>query len=80
MKEIIHQVKQFTDELLNGELPVKENYNNERHIYRGLFQAEQTLINVDVNGSLQVTKKVFPNSETGYGVDAVLTPTIINVV
>ena len=42
--------------------------------------AEQTLINADVNGSLQVMKKVFPNSETGYGVDAVLTPTIINVV
>lgn len=65
---------------LDGELPVKENYNNERRIYRGLFQAEQTLINADVNGSLQIMKKVFPNSKTGYGVEVVLTPTIINVV
>lgn len=80
MKEMSHQAKQCTDELLNGELPVKENHNNERHIYRGLFQSEQTLINVDANGSLQVMKKVFPNSEIGYGVEAVLTPTIINVV
>lgn len=65
---------------LDGELPIKENYNNERRIYRGLFQAEQTLINADVNGSLQIMKKVFPNSETGYGAEVVLTPTIINVV
>lgn len=65
---------------LDGELPVKENYNNKRRIYRGLFQTEQTLINADVNGSLQIMKKVFPNSKTGYGVEVVLTPTIISAI
>ena len=65
---------------LDGELPIKENYNNERRIHRGLFQAKQTLINADVNGSLQIMKKVFPDSYTGYGIEVVLTPTIINVV
>ena len=65
---------------LDNELPTKENYDNERRIKRGLFQAKQTLINADVNGSLQIMKKVFPDSETGYGVEVVLTPTIINIV
>ena len=65
---------------LDGELPIKENYNNERRIHRGLFQAKQTLINADVNGSLQIMKKVFPDSYAGYGIEVVLTPTIINVV
>ena len=46
----------------------------------GLFQAKETLVNADVNGSLQIMKKVFPNSYTGYGIEVVLTPTIINVV
>lgn len=65
---------------LDNELPTKENYNKERRIQRGLFQANKTLINADVNGSLQIMKKVFPNSYTGYGIEVDLTPTIINVV
>lgn len=65
---------------LDNELPTKENYNKERRIQRGLFQADKTLINADVNGSLQIMKKVFPNSYTGYGVEVDLTPTIINVI
>ena len=65
---------------LDGESPIKENYNNERRIQRGLFQAKETLINADVNGSLQIMKKVFPNSKTGYGVGVNLTPTIISAI
>ena len=65
---------------LDNELPTKENYNNDRRIERGLFQAKETLINADVNGSLQIMKKVFPDSCTGYGIGVCLTPIIINAV
>ena len=65
---------------LDNEEPCKENYNKERRIKRGLFQAKNTLINSDVNGSLQIMKKVFPDSYTGYGIEVNLTPTIINAV
>ena len=58
----------------------KENYNNDRRIQRGLFQAKETLINADVNGSLQIMKKVFPDSCVRYGIGVDLTPTIINAV
>lgn len=64
---------------LDGELPVKECYNKDRRIVRGLFQAKNTLINSDVNGSLQIMNKVSPNSYTGYGVEVNLTPIVINV-
>ena len=64
---------------LDDELPTKENYNKERRIQRGLFQAKDMLINADVNGSLQIMSKVFPDSYTGYGIEVDLTPTIINV-
>lgn len=65
---------------LDNEAPIKENYNKERRIQRGLFQAKDTLINADVNGSLQIMRKVFPDSYTGYGIEVNLTPTIINAV
>lgn len=65
---------------LDNEAPIKENYNKERRVQRGLFQAKDTLINADVNGSLQIMRKVFPDSYTGYGIEVVLTPTIINAV
>lgn len=65
---------------LDNEAPIKENYNKERRVQRGLFQAKNTLINADVNGSLQIMRKVFPDSYTGYGIEVVLTPTIINAV
>ena len=64
---------------LDGELPCKENYNKKRRVKRGLFQAADTLINSDVNGSLQIIKKVFPNAFS-YGIGVCLTPTIINIV
>lgn len=64
---------------LDGELPCKENYDKSRRIKRGLFQSEQGLINSDVNGSLQIIRKVFPDA-FGYGIEVCLTPTIINAV
>lgn len=65
---------------LDNEAPIKENYNKERRIQRGLFQAKNMLINADVNGSLQIMRKVFPDSYTGYGIEVDLTPIIINAV
>ena len=65
---------------LDNEAPIKENYNKERRVQRGLFQAKNTLINADVNGSLQIMRKVFPDSYTGYGIEVVLTPTIVNAI
>lgn len=65
---------------LDNEAPIKENYNKERRVQRGLFQAKDTLINADVNGSLQIMRKVFPDSYTGYGIEVNLTPIIINAV
>ena len=47
---------------LDGELPIKENYNKSRRIHRGLFKSNNgTLINADLNGAYQIMKKVFPN-------------------
>jgi putative transposase len=64
---------------LDGELPYKENYDKKRRVKRGLFQSGQGLINSDVNGSLQIIRKVFPDAFC-CGIEACLTPTIINVV
>ena len=64
---------------LDNEEPIKENYNKKRRIKRGLFKSNNgTLINSDVNGSLQIIKKVAPNAFAD-GVQGYLTPVIINV-
>lgn len=48
---------------LDNELPIKENYDKSRRIYRGLFKSNSgILINADVNGAYQIMKKVFPNA------------------
>ena len=65
---------------LDNEAPIKENYNKERRVQRGLFQAKNMLINADVNGSLQIMRKVFPDSYTGYGIEVDLTPIIVNAI
>ena len=65
---------------LDDESPIKENYNKDRRITRGLFQAKDMLINADVNGSLQIMRKVFPDSYTGYGIEVDLTPTIVTAI
>lgn len=44
---------------LDKESPVKENYNKERRVYRGLFVANNgKTINADVNGAYQIMKKI----------------------
>lgn len=67
---------------LDGEYPCKDNYDKSRRIKRGLFKTDSgVLINSDVNGSLQIMSKVFPNAfKERYGIEAFLTPVIINVV
>jgi len=65
---------------LDNELPIKENYDKSRRIKRGLFKSNKGLINSDVNGSLQIMKKVFPDAFNSYGIEVCLTPIIINIV
>ena len=65
---------------LDNEEPRKENYNKSRRIKRGLFKSNNgTPINADVNGSLQIMKKVFPNAFAD-GIVGCLIPSRINVV
>ena len=48
---------------LDKEQPIKENYNKERRICRGLFIANDgRKINADVNGAYQIMKKVIPDA------------------
>lgn len=65
---------------LDDEMPTEDNYNIKRRRPYGLFQSSKMIVNADVNGSLQIMKKVFPDSKTGYGTEVDLTPTIINVI
>jgi len=64
---------------LEQELPIKEFYNKKRRIYRGLFRTTSNqLINADVNGSLQIMKKVFPNAFANGIEGVVLHPVKVN--
>ena len=64
---------------LDNEEPIKENYNKKRRVSRGLFKSNnELLINADVNGSMQIMKKVYPNAFS-YGLEGNLTPVVINV-
>ena len=48
---------------VDGEKPIKENYNKERRVYRGLFIGNNGVkINADVNGAYQILKKVIPDA------------------
>lgn len=65
---------------LDGEQPTESSYNKSRRIHRGLFRSDNGLINADVNGSLQIIKKVSPNAFDGYGVGVEgLQPLVLNV-
>lgn len=65
---------------LDNESPIKVNYDKSRRIKRGLFKSNNgTLINADVNGSLQIMKKVFPNAFAD-GIVGCLIPSRVNVV
>lgn len=65
---------------LDGELPIKDNYDKSRRIFRGMFKSNQgILINSDVNGSYQIIKKVFPKGFTN-GIEGVgLHPIRVNL-
>lgn len=46
---------------IDGELPIKENYNKSRRKHRGMFFSNIGLkINADLNGAYQIIRKVFP--------------------
>lgn len=80
--KIIETEESYTSgtSFLDNELPIKENYNKERRLHRGLFKSNNgTLINADLNGSYQIIKKVFPNAFANgiLGVD--LHPVVINI-
>ena len=65
---------------LDGEEPIKENYDKSRRVYRGLFVSNNgTKINADVNGSYQITKKVFPNAYSNGIVGVGLHPTVVTI-
>lgn len=64
---------------LDNELPIKENYNKDRRIHRGLFVSNKGIkINADVNAAYQIMKKVFSNI-TNEIVGEHLHPVIINL-
>ena len=67
---------------LDHEYPDGKNYDKSRRLVRGLFKSNSgLLVNNDVNGSLQIMKKAFPNAFEGrYGIEGVLTPMVINAV
>ena len=65
---------------LDGEEPIKENYDKSRRVYRGLFVTKKgEEINADVNGSYQIMKKVFPNAFADGIVGVGLHPTVVNI-
>lgn len=65
---------------LDGEEPIKENYDKSRRVHRGLFVSNNgTKINADVNGSYQITKKVFPNAYSNGIVGVGLHPTVVTI-
>ena len=63
--KFIENEEKFTSgtSFLDNEMPIKENYNKSRRIYRGLFKSNKgILINADLNGSYQIMRKVFPKA------------------
>ena len=65
---------------LDGEEPIKENYDKSRRIYRGLFVTKEgEEINADVNGSYQIMKKAFPNAFANGIVGVGLHPSVVNI-
>jgi putative transposase len=80
--EVILTEESYTSgtSFLDGELPIRENYNKKRRKHRGLFVSNSGIkINADVNGAYQILKKVFPNA-FGNGIEGVrLHPVVLTV-
>ena len=65
---------------LDNELPIKENYNRNRRVKRGLFKSNDgRLINADVNGAYQIMKKVFRDVARPADIGLVLNPLQVNL-
>jgi putative transposase len=65
---------------LDGEQPIRENYDKTRRVKRGLFQSSKCVINADVNAAYQIIKKVAPNAfSDGVGAEG-LQPLILKLV
>ena len=63
--EVIITEESYTSgtSFLDNEDPIKQNYNKERRVYRGLFVSNDgKKINADVNGAYQIMKKVIPDA------------------
>ena len=66
---------------LDNEEPVKENYDKQRRVYRGLFVGKSgKTINADVNGAYQIMKKVVPDAFSEGIEGAGLHPIRVNIV
>lgn len=64
IKFIVHE-EGYTSgtSFVDGEEPIKENYDKSRRVHRGLFVGNNGIqINADVNGAYQIMKKVIPNA------------------
>jgi putative transposase len=65
--------------VLDGEHPIKENYDKSRRVKRGLFKWSGGFVNADVNAACQIIKKVSPNAfADGVGAED-LQPVILNI-
>lgn len=65
---------------LDDELPIKENYNIDRRIKRGLFKSKEgKLINADVNAAYQIMKKVFSDVARPGDIGLVMNPVRVNI-
>lgn len=65
---------------LDDELPIKEKYNINRRIKRGLFKSnEGKLINADVNAAYQIMKKVFSDVVRPGDIGLVMNPVRVNL-
>ena len=62
---------------LDGEAPIKANYNKGRRVHRGLFISNTGIpINADLNGAYQILKKVVPIKwDRGWA----LHPVVVNI-
>lgn len=81
MEVIVHE-ESYTSgtSFLDGELPIKQNYDKSRRIHRGMFKSNTgKLINSDVNGSYQIIIKVFPEAFVDGIEDVGLHPIRVNV-
>ena len=80
--EVITTEESYTSgtSFLDGEEPIKTNYDKKRRKFRGLFVSNTGIsINADVNGAYQIMKKVFPNAYSNGIEDVGLHPVVVNV-